>query len=326
MYETEQVIKYMLSMQRYSWEQGVCAQELYEADREDLWLPMAYDMVKRQHEDGRLALIGSDVAVSDPASNGEVCFRAFRKTNNKLYLQGAQRMLAFLDKAAPRTEDGIICHNNTSFDDEYSPLQLWTDGIYMVPPFLACMGKVQEAYEQIKGYYFHLFDQNSGLFYHIVDTSSGKMIRPLHWATGNGWAMMGLARVIDFAIEQKEELIEKDLVSRINCLLKSMLDYQCPDGRFHDILDDPNTFIDGTSALMMAATVFRGIKNGYIPSTYKPAAELALRTVSDKIDTLGLIHEVCGCPHFLSEGTSAEAQASFIMAVSWRKKLLFPSA
>ncbi len=34
--ETEKVIRRMLAMQRYPWEQGVCAQALYEAGRDDL--------------------------------------------------------------------------------------------------------------------------------------------------------------------------------------------------------------------------------------------------------------------------------------------------
>ena len=70
---TEQVIRCMLAMQRHPWEQGVCMQALYEADRPELWLPMAYDAVKRMSEDGRLAMVGGGAAVSDPAACGEVC-------------------------------------------------------------------------------------------------------------------------------------------------------------------------------------------------------------------------------------------------------------
>ena len=39
----------MLAMQRYPWEQGVCAQALYEAGLEELWIPMAYDAIKRMN-------------------------------------------------------------------------------------------------------------------------------------------------------------------------------------------------------------------------------------------------------------------------------------
>ena len=91
--KTEQVIRAMLAMQRFPWEQGVCAQALYEAGREELWIPMAYDAIKRQAADGRLAMAGGGAAVSDPAANGEVCLRAWEKTGDRFFLDGAERML-----------------------------------------------------------------------------------------------------------------------------------------------------------------------------------------------------------------------------------------
>ena len=37
------VISAMLAMQRYPWEQGVCAQALFEAGQNEIWVAMAYD-------------------------------------------------------------------------------------------------------------------------------------------------------------------------------------------------------------------------------------------------------------------------------------------
>ena len=317
----DKVTQCMLAMQRYPWEQGVCAQALYEAGKEDLWLPMAYDAVKRQAADGRLAMVGGDAAVSDPAANGEVCLRAYQRTRQPFFLDGARRMLDYLEHDAPRTADGIICHNNVSFTEGYSTAQLWVDGLYMVPPFLAVMGKPDEAEEQIRGYIRHLFDPEAGLFFQIVDTESGRYVRKKHWATGNGWALMGIARVMDAAEELGRTDIREELAPFLNHLLESMLVWQNPDGRFHDILDEPDSFPDGTSSMMTAAVVFRGILHGYVRGNFRDAAETAYCTVAGKIDEMGLIHEVCGCPDFLSEGTSAEAQAAFIMAEAWRGKL-----
>ena len=319
---TEKVIRCMLAMQRYPWEQGVCAQALYEAGRDDLWIPMAYDAIRRQSADGRLAMIGGDAAVSDPASNGEVCFRAYMKTHDTFFLQGAQLMLEYLNLRAPRTSDGIICHNSVSFEEGCSAMQLWIDGLYMVPPFLAVMGQTEDAAEQIRGYIRHLYDGRSGLFFHIVDTESGKYVRKKHWATGNGWALLGLARVIEAAAEQGKTDICEEVSCFLNRLLDAMLSFQCPDGRFHDILDDPHTFTDGTAAMMTAAAIFRGILHGYTDQTRYEAAEAAFRSVSGRIDEMGLVREVCGCPDFLSEGTSAEAQAAFVMADAWRTRLI----
>ena len=319
--KVDNVINCMLTMQRYSWEQGVCAQALYEAGRDDLWIPMAFDAVKRQHADGRLALIGSEVAVSDPASNGEVCLRAYECTGDSLYLDGARRMLDYLENTAPRTADGVICHNLISFEPGFSPSQLWIDGLYMVPPFLACMGRVEQALEQVRGYFRHLYDVESGVFFHIVDMQTGAFVRRKRWATGNGWALMGLARIIEEAESQGYTAVRDELSSLMNRLLEAMLRYQLPDGRFHDILDEADSFVDGTSAMMMAAAVYRGLFHGYISPVFGPAAEMAYQTVAGKIDSMGLIHEVCGCTDFVCEGTSAEAQAAFVMADAWRKRI-----
>lgn len=318
---TEKVIGAMLAMQRHPWEQGVCAQALYEAGRDDLWIPMAYDAVKRQGADGRLAMIGGGAAVSDPAAAGEVCLRAYEKTGDPFFLGGARRMLDYLEKTAPRTAEGIICHNEVSFHEGHSSRQLWIDGLYMVPPFLAAMGRIREAAGQIEGYIRALYDGQAGLFYHIIDTEQKRFVRQKHWATGNGWALMGLARVAEEAEKQGEREIACRMSAFCDGLLKNMLKLQTADGRFHDILDEADSFTDGTSAMMTAATVYRGILGGYLEKEFLEAAERAFSTVSERIDSIGLVREVCGCPHFEEEGTSAEAQAAWIMADSWRKKL-----
>ncbi len=317
----DEVIRAMLAMQRYPWEQGVCAQALYEAGRDEIWIAMAYDSVKRMDPDGRLAMAGGGEAVSDPAANGEVCLRAYEITGDDLFLRGAEKMLEYLVQRAPRTEDGIICHNNVSFAEGYSKYQLWIDGLYMVPPFLAVMGELDEALDQIRGYIRHLYDPETGLFYHIKDVKNSLFVRKVHWATGNGWALMGLARVLEEAKKRGREDIFTELLDFQKGLLDSMLRYRTSDGRFHDILDDPGSFEDGTSSMMMAAAVYRGICNGYLEDAKEAYADRAYLTVSLKIDSYGLVCEVCGCPDFISEGTSAEAQAAFIMADAWRRKL-----
>ena len=90
----EKVINAMLAMHRYPWEQGVCAQALFEAGRDDLWIPMAFDAIKRMDENRRLAMAGGGSAVSDPAANGEVCLRAYEKTGDEYFLSGAKGCLS----------------------------------------------------------------------------------------------------------------------------------------------------------------------------------------------------------------------------------------
>ena len=74
----------LLAMQRQSWEQGVAAQPFPELGDTSLVILMAKEAVLRQSEDGRLAIIGANHAVTDPGANGEPL----------LYARGQQAILA----------------------------------------------------------------------------------------------------------------------------------------------------------------------------------------------------------------------------------------
>ncbi len=310
----------MLAVQRYPWEQGVCAQALWELGDEKTAIAMAHDAVLRQKEDGRLAVINDNIAVTDPAANGEVVWRAYERTGDKFYREAAEKMLAYLMKEAPRTETGCICHNEVSFHEGYSPDQIWVDSVYMAPPFLAVMGELTEAVAQIEGYLSYLRDAATGLLYHIYDAGTGQFVRKKLWATGNGWALLGIARVADIARERGEAFLAERLQGYGRTLLDAMLPYQLTDGRFHDILDEPDSFVEGTAAMMTAAFMYRGIAGGWLSGEYKERADLIREAMESYVDEFGLIREVCGCPHFLTPGTSAESMAAYLMMWAWYEK------
>lgn len=318
--KVELVKKAMLAVQRYPWEQGVCAQALWELGDVTTAIAMAHDAVLRQKEDGRLAVINENIAVTDPAANGEVVWRAYEKTGDQRYREAAERMLQYLLHQAPRTANNCICHNEISFHEGYSADQVWVDSIYMAPPFLTVMGEVEEAVAQIEGYMDYLKDAETGLLYHIYDAGTDRFVRKVRWATGNGWALLGIARVAETALEKGMKKQAEKLVQSGREILDGMLRYQLPDGRFHDILDEPDSFVEGTGAMMMATYIYRGMVGGWLPAEYAEYAERVRVTMEDYVDELGLIREVCGCPHFLEVGTSAESMAAYLMMHGWYGK------
>lgn len=317
----EKVKMAMLSIQRYPWEQGVCMQAMYESGETDIAVAMAHDAVLRQQPDGRLAVINENIAVTDPAANGICVKKAYEITGDKFYLNAANKMLDFLMTKAPRTEKGVLCHNEISFHEGFSSDQIWADSIYMAPPFLAEMGQIDEALFQIKGMYDYLIDKESGLLRHIYDAGTKSFVRDKLWATGNGWALLGMISVANIAKKNNRNDVALKLIEMSKGILDNMLKYQLPDGRFHDILDDNSTFIDGASAMMVAAYIYRAIYHEMLPENYKQHADKVLETMEQYIDPYGIIHGVCGCPHFLSEGTSAESMAAYIMMHAWQDLL-----
>jgi len=99
-----------------------------------------------------------------------------------------------------------------------------------------------------------------------------------------------------------------------------MLKYQQPDGRFFDIMDDKESFLEGTAAMMMAAAIYRGVTAGWLSDGYIKYAEPVKETMDSYVDEFGIIHEVCGCPDFIKPGTSAESMASYLMMHAWSEK------
>lgn len=317
--KVELVKKAMLAVQRYPWEQGVCAQALWELGDETTAIAMAHDAVLRQKEDGRLAVINENIAVTDPAANGEVVWRAYERTGEAQYGVAAKKMLDYLLFQAPRTNKQSICHNQISFHEGYSPEQIWVDSIYMAPPFLAVMGEWEEAVVQIEGYLTYLKDRETGLLYHIYDAGTERFVRKKLWATGNGWALLGIARVAETVLGKRKEPAQK-LLKYAKEILDAMLKYQLPDGRFHDILNEQDSFVEGTAAMMMAAFIYRGMAGKWLSDEYAGYAEKVRRTMENYVDEIGLIKEVCGCPDFLQVGTSAESMAAYLMMHAWYGK------
>ena len=310
----------MLAMQRYSWEQGIAAQSLLEAGETELFVAMAHDAVVRQWPDGRLGMLRGESSINDPGANGEVVWRAFEVTENPIYETAANKMLEYLMVYAPHTEDGVIYHHEVSFDEANLPYQIWADSCYMSAPFLAVMGELNEATKHIYGVLNYLRDDETGCLFHAYDVGLNKFVRQSLWGRGNGLTLLGIARVLKEAKSIGDADTYKTLLQTGREILDSVLKFQRDDGIFHDFLNEPNTFTDGTTAMMCATFIYRGLSEGWLEKKYKQHADRVRKTMNKKIDEFGLIHGVCGAPTFRKQGFATDAQASWIMMDTWARK------
>ncbi len=301
----------MLSMQRATWEQGVAMQAMLESGEEDMVVLMAKDAVLRQSSDGRLAMLGEEFALSDAASPGEAVLWAARRTGDPLLMDGFSKMVNYVTNDAPRNSDGIIYH--------FTNLpQVWSDINYMLPPFLAAAGKYNEAMKQVRGVRAMLWDGGKKLLSHMWDCDKSAFVRKDFWGVGNGWTAAGLSRVIR-ALPDSMKSDREYLVSYLNELLEGCLAYLRPDGLFHNIVDDRNSFVETNLSQMLAYTIYRGVKGGWIRAEYLAKAEMMRDAAVTRVDNLGLVQGVCGSPEFNHPGTATEGEAFFIMMESARK-------
>jgi len=310
----ESVREALLCMQRNSWEQGVCAQAFLELKDDRMVVLCAHDALVRQHEDGRLGVIGGDTSVVDAAANGEAVLAAFGLTGESRYSDAAGKMLDWLLKKENRNPEGIIYHRTDA-------RQIWVDSMYMAPPFLAAMGRHADSVAQIEGYRRILWNPEAGLFSHIWDDGRKAFERKAHWGVGNGWAIAGMIRVASFLppgfTAQKERLIGWARETVVECLK-----YRRDDGLFHDVLDDDTSFVETNAAQMFAYAIFRLAAMKEIDSHYLDSAWLMRESVRKKVDRWGFVQGVCGAPRFDGAGTAAEGQAFFLLMEAAARKCM----
>jgi rhamnogalacturonyl hydrolase YesR len=301
----QKVMHAMLAMQRRAWEQGIASQALLELGEKEWVVLLAKDAVVNQAKDGRLGLNGDKGPVTDPASNGEPLLFAAGVTRDPELRKAAERMLDFLLYRAPRTRNGIIFHNHIEN-------MIWVDSFYMCPPFLAVAGHPAEAVKQVEGYRDILWNPDKKLFYHIWDDDRKAFSRGLFWGVGNGWAAAGMTRVIQALPESMKEEKRK-LAGYVKEVIDGCLAVQREDGLFHDIVDDPSTFVETNLAQMLAYSIYRGVKAGWLDASYIQDADRMREAVYMKVDDFGLVQGVCGAPNFDRSGTATEGQAFFLL-------------
>jgi unsaturated rhamnogalacturonyl hydrolase len=307
----KQVSQALLTMQRNSWEQGVAAQAFLELNETSTAIMLAREAVHRQGADGRLAIIHDKEGVTDPAANGEALLVAARITNEPALKAASDAMLNYLMNIAPRASDGTIFHIIDAGE-------IWVDSLYMAPPFLAAVGQADEAIRQIWGIKKRLWNSEKKLYAHIWNEDQKALKRAEFWSVGNGWAAAGITRVIRILPESWDK--EKQmLVSHVRDLIDGCLSHQRPDGLFHNVVDQHNTFVETNLSQMLAYSIYRGITGGWLPSAYKEQADKLRAAVHQKVDATGYVHGVCGAPTFDHAGTASEGQAFFLlMEAAWR--------
>ena len=303
----------MMSMQRASWEQGVAMQGLMEIGDEETVVLMAYEALIRQLEDGRLGMLYSNDAVNDPASNGPGVLYAYKKTGDEKFRNAADRMHSYLKNKAPRTKEGVLSHVTYG-------KHVFSDAMFMSPPFLALIGDFEESLKQVEGFRKFLWNNEKKLYHHIWDADKNEFKREAHWGGGNGWSAAGIAQIIELLPKDKESDRQR-LIGYTKEVIDGCLVYQRTDGLFNDVVDDPGSFVETNLAQMLAYAIFKGVKSGWLSTDYLQSAYKMRSAATAKIDSFGFVQGACSAPSFDKSGTSTEAQAFYLLMEGAFQKL-----
>ncbi|GAA5883138.1 hypothetical protein JCM16303_006109 [Sporobolomyces ruberrimus] len=182
----------------------------------------------------------------------------------------------------PRTNDGAISHRSQT-------TELWSDFVYMVPPFLAYYGVLSKntslldaAYTQCRLYRQYLLSPSIGLWKHIVMGDSPDQGL---WSTGNGWAANGMLRVVgalknsDYENQYESEI--QDLMNWTREIVESAWQQPMRNGLLHNYLNETNTFVECSGTALLSSATFRlsQLSSNYSRSTSLTAAESAYQTL-----------------------------------------------
>jgi rhamnogalacturonyl hydrolase YesR len=301
-----------MAMQRRDWEQGILAQALLEAGDWQRLILLAKGAIVQSVPDGRIAVVVTG-GPTDPAMGGEAYWRAAERTDDVGMKEAVLGLLEYLRQGAPRKSDGILYH-------VFGGPEMWSDGFNCAPPFFAAMGLYDEAIAQIDGYWRRLWDPDSRLLAHIWDDGARRLKRADLWGVGNGWAAAGLTRVIRSLPPGRDEDRARLAAMAVE-LVDGCLAWQRADGLFHNVIDRPETFVETNLAQMLACAIYEGIAGGWLPASYRAAADRMRAAARAKMDDFGFVQGVCGAPNFERPGIATEGQAFCILMESAGRKL-----
>ncbi len=269
-----------MAMQRRDWEQGILAQALLEAgDRENVIL-LTKAAIVQQTKDGRLGVVLSG-GPTDPAMGGAAYAKAAEWTGGPQIRQAVDGLLEWIRHKAPRSADGVLYH---VFDGP----EMWSDGFNGAPPFLAAMGFYDEALAQIEGFKKRLWNPQKQLLAHIWDDGKRQFKDGDFWGGGNGWAAAGLARVIRSLPAERSKDRER-LAAFARDIVDGSLRHQRADGLFHNVVDQPSTFVETNLAQMLAYAVYEGVAEGWLPKNYRTYADKMREAARAKMDAYGYV-------------------------------------
>ena len=293
-----------MAMQRRDWEQGILAQAMLEAGDRERVILMTKAAIVQQTPDGRLGVVISG-SPTDPSMGGVAYSKAAEWTGDAQIRQAVDGLLDWIRMKAPRNSEGILYH-------AFGAPQMWSDGLNCAPPFLAARGYYDEALKQIEGYWQRLWNPEKKLLAHIWDDGKRQFKDGNFWGGGNGWAAAGLARVIRSLPSDRAKDRER-LAQYCREIVDGCLAHQRTDGLFHNVVDQPATFVETNLAQMLAYAVFSGVAEGWLPKSYLEHARGMRAAARAKMDGYGYVQGACGAPGFDHSGTSTETQSFCIL-------------
>ena len=202
----------------------------------------------------------------------------------------------YIENRQPRRESGAFYRKNQlhSFHND----TMWLDDLYMSVPFLcrryAVTGEERllfDAANQFRQYKRLLYMEDKRLMSHVYDFRHG-LKNGVAWGRGNGWTVFSLSELLmampgDFPDRPEMEAVFKELCAGYAARRSA-------DGRWHQVLDDPDAYYETSCTAMFACAFMRGVRMGLLGPEYADMARRAVNSIVENCtDGEGNVYGVC---------------------------------
>ncbi len=202
----------------------------------------------------------------------------------------------YIENRQPRRDSGAFYRKNQlhSFHND----TMWLDDLYMSVPFLCRRYKITgeerfltDAANQFRQYKKLLYMEDKGLMSHVYDFRHG-LRNGVAWGRGNGWTLFSLSELLTFMPEDFPDRPEMEAMFKELCA--GYAARQSEDGRWRQVLDDPEAYLETSCTAMFACAFTRGVKMGLLEPEYAEKARRAVNSIVENCtDGEGSVYGVC---------------------------------
>lgn len=186
-------------------------------------------------------------------------------------------------------------------------MSVWADDLFMSSIVLLKMyeltGEEQyldEVIDQVIHFDNHLLDESSKLYWHGYFSWSDEN-SSTKWGRANGWTIMAKIELLKTMPENHPEKGEILKIFSRHC--EGLLAVQSKDGRWHQVLDDPTSYLETSATAMFVRGFAEGVNEGWLDEeTYSDAINTGWASLINQIDEDGnVIGIVRGTPILFSD-------------------------
>lgn len=198
---------------------------------------------------------------------------------------GDPRYLQLVRRAADLgfTETGEM-KESMPYHDEMS------DSVFMATSLAARAGRLtgERKYFDMAARHLRFMEdlvrRPDGLYRHSPVTNAA-------WGRGNAFPALGLALTLaDFPKDHPEYAA---VAKSYRDLMQTLAGYQTEEGMWLEVVDDKSTYPEFSATAMIGTAYLIGIRNGWLPESYRERVERAWRAVNARTGRDGRLIDVC---------------------------------